>query len=91
MTALNRALGAFLWPGPRRRAGHADAIAGPRNHQDLASAQITDLQDAGPLQPIAANMPKGSITDDTEQAILVGELLVEGAGPDRAGECSRNV
>ena len=25
-------------------------------------------------------MPAGSITDDTEQAILVGELLVEGQG-----------
>jgi ADP-ribosylglycohydrolase len=42
--------------------------------------EITDLQDAGPLQPIAPNMPRGSITDDTEQAILVGQLLIDGKG-----------
>eukprot|EP01132_Coremiostelium_polycephalum_P014364 gene14364-17451_t len=36
---------------------------------------ITGLEDADADQPIAPNMPKGSITDDTEQAILVGQLL----------------
>lgn len=39
-----------------------------------------------PDQPIAPNMPAGSITDDTEQAMLLGRLLVEGEGridPDR--------
>lgn len=79
MTALDRALGAFYG------LALGDALGMPTqslNRETIKQrfGQITDLQDAGPLQPIAANMPKGSITDDTEQAILVGELLVEGKG-----------
>ncbi|MFH0020902.1 ADP-ribosylglycohydrolase family protein [Pseudomonas fluorescens] len=79
MTALNRALGAFYG------LALGDALGMPtqslsRETIQARFGQITDLQDAGPLQPIAANMPKGSITDDTEQAILVGQLLVEGKG-----------
>ncbi|PKH84550.1 ADP-ribosylglycohydrolase [Pseudomonas sp. Choline-02u-1] len=79
MTSLNRALGAFYG------LALGDALGMPTQSLDRQTikarfGQITDLQDAGPLQPIAANMPKGSITDDTEQAILVGELLVEGQG-----------
>jgi ADP-ribosylglycohydrolase len=79
MTALNHALGAFYG------LALGDALGMPT--QSLSRAEIearfgviTDLQDAGPLQPIAANMPKGSITDDTEQAILVGQLLIDGKG-----------
>ncbi|WP_426233973.1 ADP-ribosylglycohydrolase family protein [Pseudomonas sp. TWP3-2] len=79
MTALNRALGAFYG------LALGDALGMPTQSLSRETikqrfGQITDLQDAGPLQPIAANMPKGSITDDTEQAILVGQLLVEGNG-----------
>ncbi|WP_367254308.1 ADP-ribosylglycohydrolase family protein [Pseudomonas sp. stari2] len=79
MTAPDRALGAFYG------LALGDALGMPTqslNRETIRQrfGQITDLQDAGPLQPIAANMPKGSITDDTEQAILVGELLVEGKG-----------
>ncbi|AWY43427.1 ADP-ribosylglycohydrolase [Pseudomonas putida] len=79
MTALDRALGAFYG------LALGDALGMPTQSlsRDVIKArfgEIVDLQDAGPLQPIAANMPKGSITDDTEQAILVGQLLVEGKG-----------
>ena len=79
MTALNRALGAFYG------LALGDALGMPtqslsRTEIKARFGEITDLQDAGPDQPIAANMPKGSITDDTEQAILVGKLLVEGKG-----------
>ncbi|WP_236193993.1 ADP-ribosylglycohydrolase family protein [Pseudomonas glycinae] len=79
MTALDRALGAFYG------LALGDALGMPTqslNRETIKQrfGQITDLQDAGPLQPIAANMPRGSITDDTEQAILVGELLLEGRG-----------
>jgi ADP-ribosylglycohydrolase len=41
---------------------------------------ITSLTAADADQPIAPNMPAGSITDDTEQAVLVAELLVAGGG-----------
>lgn len=79
MTALNRALGAFYG------LALGDALGMPtqslsRDEIKARFGEIVDLQDAGPLQPIAANMPKGSITDDTEQAILVGQLLLDGKG-----------
>lgn len=41
---------------------------------------IDDLVDAVADQPIAPNMPAGSVTDDTEQALLVARLIVEGNG-----------
>ncbi|KAF0863753.1 ADP-ribosylglycohydrolase family protein [Pseudomonas sp. LD120] len=79
MSPLQRALGAFYG------LALGDALGMPT--QSLSREQIQQrfgaietLVDAGPDQPIAANMPKGSITDDTEQAILVGRLLVEGQG-----------
>jgi ADP-ribosylglycohydrolase len=36
--------------------------------------------------PIAAGLPAGSVTDDTEQAVLLGRLLVKGGGTVDAGE-----
>jgi ADP-ribosylglycohydrolase len=41
---------------------------------------FTGFRAAGPRQVIAAGMPAGSVTDDTEQAVMVGELLVSGRG-----------
>ncbi|MEN5089482.1 ADP-ribosylglycohydrolase family protein [Pseudomonas protegens] len=79
MSLLRRALGAFYG------LALGDALGMPT--QSLSREQIQQrfgairsLEDAGPDQPIAANMPAGSITDDTEQAILVGRLLVQGQG-----------
>ncbi|MDD1152460.1 ADP-ribosylglycohydrolase family protein [Pseudomonas sp. TNT2022 ID357] len=79
MSQLRRALGAFYG------LALGDALGMPT--QSLSREQIQQrfgairtLEDAGPDQPIAANMPAGSITDDTEQAMLVGRLLVQGQG-----------
>ena len=79
MSVLDRALGAFYG------LALGDALGMPT--QSLSREQIqqrfgsiTDLEDAGPDQPIAANMPRGSVTDDTEQAVLVAQLLIEGQG-----------
>ncbi|MGO1316819.1 MAG: ADP-ribosylglycohydrolase family protein [Cellulomonadaceae bacterium] len=41
---------------------------------------IDDFVAGAADQPIAPNMPAGSVTDDTEQAVLVGHLLVAGNG-----------
>ncbi|MFZ7089338.1 ADP-ribosylglycohydrolase family protein [Curtobacterium sp. RRHDQ10] len=62
-----------------------DALGMPTQSMSLAQIRadhgvVTDFVDAGPHQRIAAGMRAGSVTDDTEQAILVGELLVEGGG-----------
>ena len=79
MTPHNRALGAFYG------LALGDALGMPTQSLSREQVQqrfgaITGLEDADADQPIAPNMPAGSITDDTEQAILVGELLVEGHG-----------
>jgi ADP-ribosylglycohydrolase len=41
---------------------------------------LTGFEPPPPGHPIAAGMPAGSVTDDTEQAILLGRLLVSGHG-----------
>lgn len=79
MTPQNRALGAFYG------LALGDALGMPTQSLSREQVQqrfgaITGLEDADADQPIAPNMPAGSITDDTEQAILIGELLVEGHG-----------
>jgi ADP-ribosylglycohydrolase len=38
------------------------------------------FEPAPPGHPIAAGLPAGAITDDTEQAVLLGRLLVRGGG-----------
>jgi ADP-ribosylglycohydrolase len=42
--------------------------------------QLRGFEPAPVRHPIAANMPAGAITDDTEQAVLLGRLLVRGHG-----------
>ncbi|QOL35396.1 ADP-ribosylglycohydrolase family protein [Bifidobacterium lemurum] len=75
----NRALGAL--------AGLAlgDALGMPTQSMgaswiERAYGGITGLRDAIAEQPIAPNMPAGSVTDDTEQALLVARLIIEGEG-----------
>ncbi|PSK99555.1 ADP-ribosylglycohydrolase [Murinocardiopsis flavida] len=41
---------------------------------------IEGFEDGPADQPIAPGLPAGTITDDTEQAVLVAELLIEGCG-----------
>ncbi|MGC7101303.1 ADP-ribosylglycohydrolase family protein [Amycolatopsis lurida] len=42
--------------------------------------RVTTLLPALADQPIAPGMPAGSITDDTEQALLLARLLIDGGG-----------
>ncbi|MGH3233606.1 MAG: ADP-ribosylglycohydrolase family protein [Streptosporangiaceae bacterium] len=63
-----------------------DALGMPT--QMLSRAEIRDrwgellpgFEPAPPGHPIAAGLPAGAITDDTEQAVLLGRLLVKGNG-----------
>jgi ADP-ribosylglycohydrolase len=41
---------------------------------------LTGFEPAAPDHPLAAGMPAGSVTDDTEQAVLLARLLLDGAG-----------
>jgi ADP-ribosylglycohydrolase len=47
---------------------------------------LRGFEPAPARHPIAAGMPAGSITDDTEQAVLLGRLLVKGHGTIDARE-----
>ena len=62
-----------------------DALGMPT--QEMSPAQIravygriTGLVDGDTSQPYAPGMPAGSVTDDTEQALLVASLLIRGRG-----------
>ena len=50
---------------------------------------ITGLVDGDASQPYAPGMPAGSVTDDTEQALLVASLLIRGRGSS-SGRVSLN-
>lgn len=76
---------------PDRAAGalwglaYGDAMGMPtqtwsRAHIARVHGAVEDLTAARPDQPVAHGMPAGSVTDDTEQALLVGRLLVAGGG-----------
>jgi ADP-ribosylglycohydrolase len=45
---------------------------------DLWGPLLTGFEPAPPGHPIVAGMPAGAVTDDTEQAILLGRLLLSG-------------
>jgi ADP-ribosylglycohydrolase len=76
---VDRALAAF------EGLALGDALGMPTQSMSRADIRedygtITGFVDAGPRQLIAAGMPAGSVTDDTEQAVLLARLLVEGDG-----------
>ncbi|WP_051298681.1 ADP-ribosylglycohydrolase family protein [Arthrobacter castelli] len=52
----------------------------PRSDVQARYGRITGFVDGAPDQPIAPEMTGGSVTDDTEQAILVANLLLDGDG-----------
>ncbi|MFF0223686.1 ADP-ribosylglycohydrolase family protein [Streptomyces sp. NPDC004629] len=41
---------------------------------------LTGFEPARPDNPVSAGMPAGSVTDDTDQAVIVGRLIDEGRG-----------
>jgi ADP-ribosylglycohydrolase len=47
---------------------------------------LTGFEAAPDDHPIAAGMPAGAVTDDTEQAVLLGRLLIAGRGRVEPGE-----
>jgi ADP-ribosylglycohydrolase len=62
-----------------------DALGMPTQLMSRASVSarfgsIRGFEAAASDHPIAAGMPAGSVTDDTEQALLLAELLIEGGG-----------
>ena len=74
-----------------------DALGMPT--QSLSRAEIVARH--GPLvsefcpgpdgHPLAAGLPAGSVTDDTEQAVLLARLVVAGGGEVDAGDLARGL
>ncbi|MGI5213088.1 ADP-ribosylglycohydrolase family protein [Plantactinospora sp. CA-290183] len=52
----------------------------PRERIQARYGQLTGFEPGPADQPIAPGMPAGAVTDDTEQAVLLGRLLFAGAG-----------
>jgi ADP-ribosylglycohydrolase len=79
VSTQDRALGAFYG------LALGDALGMPTQSMSRAEiarryGPIRTLRDAVANQPIAPGMPAGSITDDTEQAVLLARLLIRGGG-----------
>ncbi|MFI6758956.1 ADP-ribosylglycohydrolase family protein [Micromonospora sp. NPDC050417] len=52
----------------------------PRERIKERYGRLTGFESGPADQPIAPGMPAGSVTDDTEQAVLLGRLLLDGGG-----------
>ncbi|GAA1209921.1 ADP-ribosylglycohydrolase family protein [Prauserella alba] len=75
----DRAVGAF------EGLALGDALGMPTQSMSRESiathyGRVEGLLDAVEHQPISPGLPAGTVTDDTEQAVLVARLLVEGRG-----------
>ncbi len=74
-----------------------DALGMPT--QSLSRARIVarygpllgGFEPAPPDHPLAAGLPAGSVTDDTEQALLLARLLIEGGGRVDPAELARRL
>ena len=52
---------------------------------------VDSFQPGPPDQPLAAGLPAGAVTDDTEQALLLAGLIIEGGGTVDEAEFARRL
>ncbi|MGD0926364.1 MAG: ADP-ribosylglycohydrolase family protein [Streptosporangiaceae bacterium] len=52
---------------------------------------LEDFQLGAPDQPLAPGLPAGTVTDDTEQALLLADLIIEGDGTVDEAEFARRL
>ncbi len=76
----DRARGALYGLAIGDALGMPTQLLSRREITDRWGPLLTGFEPAPPGHPIAAGMPAGSVTDDTEQAVLLGRLLVAGNG-----------
>jgi len=76
----NRARGALYGLAIGDALGMPTQLLSRREIAERWGGQLHDFEPAPPGHPVAAGLPAGSITDDTEQAVLLGRLLVKGHG-----------
>ncbi len=76
----NRARGALYGLAIGDALGMPTQLLSRREIAKRWGGQLHDFEPAPPGHPVAAGLPAGAITDDTEQAVLLGRLLVQGHG-----------
>ena len=76
---LSRAYGAFAGLALGDALGMPTQAMSPEQIRAVYG-RVTGLVDGDDSQPYAPGMPAGSVTDDTEQALLIASLLVRGGG-----------
>jgi ADP-ribosylglycohydrolase len=79
-TPYERARGALYGLAIGDALGMPTQLLSRREITDRWGPLLTGFEPAPPGHPIAAGMPAGSVTDDTEQAVLLARLLVAGNG-----------
>jgi len=80
MESTSRARGALYGLAIGDALGMPTQLLSRAQIRDRWGDLLTGFEPARPDHPIAAGMPAGSVTDDTEQAVLLGRLLVSGHG-----------
>jgi ADP-ribosylglycohydrolase len=80
MDATSRARGALYGLAIGDALGMPTQMLSRPQIVDRWGELLTGFEPAPPGHPIAAAMPAGTVTDDTEQAVLLGRLLVSGHG-----------
>jgi len=82
----DRAKGALYGLGIGDALGMPTQLLSRRQIVERWGPLLTGFEAAPDDHPIAAGLPAGAVTDDTEQAALLGWLLVEGNGRVSPGE-----
>lgn len=78
--AGDRALGALLGLAVGDALGMPTQLLSRGEVRDRFGPVVTGFVAAAPDHPIAGGLPAGSVTDDTEQALLLARALVAGRG-----------
>ena len=52
----------------------------PRYQVEACFPSLTDFAAGPPVNAISAGQPAGSVTDDTQQALIIARLLIAGKG-----------
>ena len=80
METLTRARGALYGLAIGDALGMPTQMLSRATIVDRGGPLLSGFEPAPPGHPIAAGMPAGAVTDDTEQAVLLARLLVKGRG-----------
>jgi ADP-ribosylglycohydrolase len=78
--AADRASGALYGLAIGDALGMPTQLLSRRQVTDRWGPLLTGFEPAPPGHPIAAGLPAGAVTDDTEQAVLLARMLVKGHG-----------